>query len=120
MEENKFASLIKDSLEEEVVNIKMSSSLKENIRKNTMKKRSGFFEKLRRLLNQPIEAPLPAIIAVSVLFLLLMPFFFIVTDNMKKDKAIFGYTSIKIVKIGATDVLIDQTSDMIAGGGNFQ
>jgi len=107
MEKDKLDELIRESLMEEVHNIKMSSSLRENIRKNTMKSKLSLYGRFKRVMNTTIEIPVPSIMAACLLVFFIGFSTFRVTDTMKKDKSILGYTSVKVIKIGGADVYMD-------------
>jgi len=106
VEKDRFHTAVSESLKEEVADIKMSSLLKESIKKNTVKNKS-LYRKFRDLMNTTIEIPVPSAVAVCVLICLFTFSTFRVTESMKKDKSIRGYTSVRIIRVGNMDILID-------------
>lgn len=107
MEKDRLDSLIGEELKRDVCRIRMSESLKDSIREKTIKKNKSFYSRFKSLMNTTIEIPVPSVMAACILICFLAVSTFTVTDSMKKDKSIQGYTSIKVVRIGGMDVYMD-------------
>ena len=107
MVKDKFDVFVRGGLREETKKIVMSASLKNRIIKRTVEKPNTFYDKFRKFMNTTIVIPLPSALAICLIMIVFTFSAFRVTDSMKKDKSILGYSSIKIVKMGGIDVIVD-------------
>lgn len=108
-------NLLHDELNQEMSNVKMSLNLKESIIKNTIKQPKTLHEKFSRFLNRTVEIPFSFAFAVCfVIFISSTLSTFIVTDSMKTDKKLQGYTNIRVLNIsGSNVILLKDTSEVI-------
>ena len=104
---NEMDFLLHDELQEELTNVKMSYNLKQSIMECTIKKPKTLYEKLHQFLNRTIEVP------VSYIFTFCLAIFisstlstFIITDSMRMDKKLQGYTNIRILNISGSSVIL--------------
>lgn len=113
--ENTVDSLLHDRLNQEMSNVKMSLNLKESIIKNTIKRRTTLYEKFSQFLNIKIEISVSfAITACFVIVISSALSTFIVTDSMKMDRKLQGYTNIRVLSISGSNVILPKdTSEVI-------
>jgi hypothetical protein len=98
---------IKNKLQNEMEPIKMSSALKKNIIQNTVNRREKLSEKICNLMNKTIEIPVSYTVAACfILFLAVISPSMIITNNMKHDQSIQGYSDVEILRMNGSDVLI--------------
>ncbi|MGV8983486.1 hypothetical protein [Clostridium sp.] len=107
--------LLHDELNQEMSNVIMSTNLKENIIKNTIKQPNTLYENFSQFLNKTVEIPFSFAITVCfVIFISSTLSTFIVTDSMKMDKKLQGYTNIRVMNISGTNVILPKdTSEVI-------
>jgi hypothetical protein len=111
MKDDRLGALIREGLREEAKDVTMSSSLKNRIIKNTIENPQTFYQRFVKVMNTTIDIPLPSALAACLLILSISFSSFWVTNEMKRDKSIQGYTSIKVIKIGPCDVYIYNTGN---------
>jgi hypothetical protein len=105
--ENTMDFLLQDKLKEEMINVKMSHNLKESILESTIKKPKSLHEKFLKILNSTLEIPVSyACIACFIIITCSTLSTFIVTDNMKMDKELQGYTNIRVLNISGSNVIL--------------
>lgn len=99
--------LLQDKLKEEMLSVKMSHTLRESILERTTKKPQSVYEKLSNLLNRTVEIPVSFACTVCiVIFITSTLSTFIVTDSMKTNKKLQGYTSIRVLNISGSNVIL--------------
>lgn len=108
MERDKFDLELHKRLKDEVEDIKITSSLRDSILKNTIMKKRSPYERFKRAMNTTIEIPVPSAMAVCLVVFFFAFTVFRVTDVMKKDESIKGYTSVRTVEIGGVQVIVDK------------
>jgi hypothetical protein len=107
MKKSNIDYLLQDRLKEEIKNVKMSHNLKQIILDNTINHRKSIFEKFLRFFNRTVEIPVSYLCtACVVIFISSTLSTFIVTDNMKADKNIQGYTNIRVLNISGSNVIL--------------
>ena len=99
--------LLQDRLKEDMSNVRMSHSLKESIMGNTIKKPMSLYEKFSRLLNSTVEISVSHVCTVCfVIFISSTLSTFIVTDSMKMNKNLQGYSNIRVLNISGSNVIL--------------
>jgi len=107
MEKDKLDNLIKESLREEVQDIKMSSSLRENILKSTIKKPDNIFRRFVKLMNLTVEIPVPSLAVLCIILCVMGYSGLSIAGGMKRDESITGYTSVKTIRIGGSEIIVE-------------
>lgn len=107
MEKDRLDNLIKESLRKEVQDTKMSSSLRESILKSTVKKPDNIFKRFVKLMNLTVEIPLPSLAVLCIILCVMGYSGLSIIEGVKKDKSIIGYTSVKTVKIGGSEIIVE-------------
>jgi len=110
MKEDSFGELLKEEIREEVKDIKLSFNTKESIKNKTIRKKYSLYDRILKLMNTTIEIPVAWVGAASIAVLILCGSPFIVTNSAKYSKDIFGYTSIKTVKIQGADIVFPKSN----------
>ncbi|MGH4123657.1 MAG: hypothetical protein ACREV6_12090 [Clostridium sp.] len=99
--------LLQHGLQEEMFDVKMSATLREIIMKSTIKQPKSLYEKFYMFLNRTLEIPVSYVCTVCfVIFFCSTLSTFIVTDNMKTDKKLQGYTNIRVMNISGSSVIL--------------
>lgn len=107
MEKDKLDMLIEEKLKEEFRDVKMSHSLKDSIRKNAARQNNSLYKRFKVFMNRTIEIPIPSAMAVCVIVAFLGFGTFTVTEDMKRDKSIKGYTDVKVMRLAGMDIYMD-------------
>jgi len=105
MKADSFEKLLKEGIEEEVKDIKLSFNIKENIKNNTIRKKASIYDRVKKMMNTTIEIPMTyaAVACIAILMICGSPF--IVTNAAKYNKDLFGYTNVKTVNIQGADIV---------------
>jgi len=99
--------LLHDELQEELMVVKMSHNLKQNIMQCTIEKPKTFYGKVCTFLNGTIEIPVSYVCSIFlVIFISSTLSTFIITDAMKMDKKLQGYTNIRVLNISGNTVIL--------------
>jgi hypothetical protein len=99
--------LVQDSLKDEIIKVKMSSNLRNSILERTTKKPKSPAEKLSNFLNKTVEIPISYVCTVCIIIFISSTLStFIVTDNMKTNKKLQGYTNIRVLNISGSNVIL--------------
>lgn len=106
-EKNTMDLLLQDELKKTMLSVKTSHNLRESILEHTTKKPQSLYEKLSNFLNKTVEIPVSfAYTFCIVLFISSTLSTFIVTDSMKTNKKLQGYTSIRVLSISGSNVIL--------------
>lgn len=106
MEKDKLDIAIGECLRDELKDIKMSSNLKDSITKETVRNKT-LKRRLKDLMDMTIDIPIPSAVAACVILCFFTFSTFNVTENMKKDKSIHGYTSVRTIKVGNMNITVE-------------
>ena len=99
--------LLQEDLLEELFDVKMSHNLKQSIMQCTIEKPKTLHEKFSGFLNRTIEIPVSYICTVFlIVFISSTLSTFIVTNNMKTDKKLQGYTNFRVLSISGSNVIL--------------
>ncbi len=99
--------LLQEKLQEELSYVKISHILKQNIIQCTIEKPKNLSGKFSQFLNRTIEIPVSYICTVFLIVLISSTLStFIVTNNMKMDKTLQGYTNIRVISISGSNVIL--------------
>lgn len=116
MKRDNWDYLLQNELNEEMHDIKMSSALKESIIQNTIKKPKNLYERLFQFLNRSVEIPVSYALAVCIVIVVSSTLStFIVTDSMKTDKALQGYSNIRVLNISGSNVILPNDISEVTG-----
>ncbi len=98
---------LQDRLKEEMCNVKMSYKLRDGIMESTTKKPKSLYEKFSQFLNSTIEIPVSYVCTVFVVIVISSTLStFIVTDSMKMNKNLQGYSNIRVLNISGSNVIL--------------
>jgi hypothetical protein len=112
MERNRIDDLISENLKEEVSSISMSSLLKEKILSEARNEKLGLYQRFLKLMNTTIEISVSSALAACLTICILTFSAFSITSNIKKDKSLMGYTSIKTVNTGGMDIIVEYENEV--------
>ena len=113
---NAMDSTLQNRLKEEMTNVTMSSKLKQNILEHTIKRPQSIYYKFIKFLNSSVEIPISYVFTIcSVIFICSTLSTFIVTDNMKMNKSLQGYTSIRVLKISGSSIILPKDISEVLG-----
>ncbi|MBZ9686579.1 hypothetical protein G9F72_009590 [Clostridium estertheticum] len=106
-EKNAIDYTLQNELKGELITVEMSHNLKKSIMECTINKPKNLYEKFSEFLNRTIEIPVSYICTVCfVIFISSTLSTFIVTESMKMDKKLQGYTNIRVLNISGSSVIL--------------
>lgn len=110
--------LLQNGLKEEMMSIKMSHNLKESILEHTIMKQKSRYEKFFEFLNRTVEVPISYVCTVCiVIFISSTLSAFIVTDSMKTDEKLQGYTNIRILNLSGSNIILPKDISEVTSNG---
>jgi hypothetical protein len=101
---------IRENMEKSLISINMSQNLKESIKKETIYKEKSLFKKISIFMNRTVEIPTSLIAAVCITVVIGLSSSFIITDKMKDDKSIQGYSNIKVLQDMGSTIIISNAN----------
>lgn len=106
MNKEPFDIIIEQKLKKELLEIKVSKKLKENIKNHTIYKHKSLLEKFIDFMNKTVEIPVAAAAAVCLAVCLGVLSSFIITDGMKQDKTLIAYSDSKMISMDGSYVIV--------------
>lgn len=116
MEKDSFGKLIKDGLSDAADDIEMSPALKSRILKNTIGRSETLYERLLKFMDKTIEISFPSAIVAGIVLVAFIFTGFISVWSIKGDKSLVGYTSVKVINVGGSDIIVDKNSGGVLDG----
>lgn len=114
MEKGRLDNLVKEGLVKASEDIKMSPGLKDRIIGSTINKKKNLLRRFLDLLDTTIEISVPSAAIACVVLIIFVFSGFTWMWGSRNDKSLEGYTSIKVVKMGGSDIIIDINSKEVA------